>query len=134
MEDLKAKDISTEAELTVEKIAEVATPKEAIEYDRFTNTEMTKNISDFQPLKDYFNVAEVDSKTQEQLNNVWEFFAQDTKDPGVVLKRIKMQEMRLAKPNVGDTRLNMLNNYIRILQQMNSYKDMKEAYENDSPR
>jgi hypothetical protein len=37
--------------------------------------------------------------------------------------------MTIAKPAIGDTTLNQLNNYVRILQQLEEVKDMKEAYE-----
>lgn len=121
--------LDTNSELTVEKITELALPKETLIQEAFDKAELPTNISDFKPLQDYFGVTDVDRKTQEQLQNVWEYFSRDTKDPGTVLKKIKAQQMNLAQPSIGDTRLNQLNNYVRILQQLNTVKDMKEAYE-----
>jgi hypothetical protein len=121
--------IDTNGELTFDKIAEIALPKDAFVQERFNNSEMPTNITEFMPLRDFFGIQDMDRKTQEQLQNVWEFFSKDAKNPGTVLKRIKMQQINLAAPNVGDTRLNQLNNYIRVLQQLSDAKDMKEAYE-----
>ena len=81
------------------------------------------------PLREFFGIQDMDRKTQEQLENVWEFFSKDAKNPGEVLKRIKAKQMTIAKPAIGDTTLNQLNNYVRILQQLEEVKDMKEAYE-----
>lgn len=121
--------IETNAELTVEKIAEFALPEDARTMEIFSSAEMPMTPSDFQPLKDYFGVGDVDRKVQEQLNNVWTYFAEGEDNPGKVLKKIKASLANLAQPNMGDTRLNQLNNYIRVLQQLNDAKDMKEAYE-----
>lgn len=122
-------DIQADSELTVEKIAEIAMPEQVHQMDTFTASEMPTNISEFMPLRDFFGIEDMDRKTQEQLENVWQFFSQDAKNPGEVLKRIKAKQMTISKPAIGDTSLNQLNNYVRILQQLNQVKEMKEAYE-----
>ena len=122
-------DIQADNELTVEKIAQIAMPEESNKMDVLTSSEMPTNVSEFMPLRDFFGIQDMDRKTQEQLENVWEFFSQDAKNPGEVIKRIKSKQMTIAQPAIGDTMLNQLNNYVRILQQLESVKEMKEAYE-----
>jgi hypothetical protein len=121
--------MEADSELTVEKIAEVATPDQAHQMETFTTSEMPTNVAEFMPLREFFGIQDMDRKTQEQLENVWQFFSKDAKNPGEVLKKIKAKQMTIAKPGIGDTTLNQLNNYVRILQQLEQVKDMKEAYE-----
>lgn len=121
--------MDTDSDLVVEQIAEVATPDQVHQMETFTSSEMPTNVTEFIPLREFFGIQDMDRKTQEQLENVWEFFSKDAKNPGEVLKRIKAKQMTIAKPAIGDTTLNQLNNYVRILQQLEEVKDMKEAYE-----
>ena len=121
--------VDTNSELTVEKITETALPEDAALMRSIQDGEVPSNIADYKPLIDFFGVSNIDRKTQEQLQNVWEYYSRNTKNPADVLKNIKMQLHNLAQPQMGDTRLNQLNNYVRILQQLNDAKEMKEAYE-----
>lgn len=121
--------IDTNSELTVEKIAETALPEDTAKMIELQDAQMPTNIADYKPLIDFFAVQNIDQKTQQQLENVWNYYAQDAKNPATVLKKIKAQLYTLAQPQLGDTRLNQLNNYVKILQQLNEVKDMKEAYE-----
>lgn len=121
--------VDLNSELTVDKIAEIAIPKESAKLQAFQDTEMPANASDYKPLIDFFGVQSVDRKTQEQLQNVWEHYAKNANSPATVIKRIKTQLYGLAQPQLGDTRLNQLNNYVKILRQLNDAKDMKDAFE-----
>ena len=121
--------MEADSELTVEKIAVVAIPEQAHQMETFNSSEMPTNVTEFIPLREFFGIQDMDRKTQEQLQNVWEFFAKDAKNPGEVLKRIKAKQITIAKPAVGDTMLNQLNNYVRVLQQLDEVKSIKEAYE-----
>jgi hypothetical protein len=129
-------DVNTNSELTVEKIAEVALPKDAMQMQRFVDSEMPVNPAEFAPLREFFGIQDLNKKSQDQLLNVWEFFANDPKEegkklenPGEVLKRIKAALSNLMSPSIGDTRLNQLNNYITIIKNIEDAKKMKEAYE-----
>lgn len=121
--------VELNSELTVEKIAEIALPEETAKMQALQNAEMPTNISDYKPLIDFFGIQSVDRKTQDQLENVWEYYAKNANSPATVIKRIKTQLYGLAQPQMGDTRLNQLNNYVKILRQLNDAKDMKEAFE-----
>lgn len=121
--------IDLNSELTVDKIAEIAIPEETAKLQAFQDTEMPVNASDYKPLIDFFGIQSVDRKTQEQLQNVWEHYSKNANSPATVIKRIKTQLYGLAQPQLGDTRLNQLNNYVKILRQLDDAKDMKDAFE-----
>ena len=133
MED---KSVDTNSELTVEKIAEVALPKESIQMQRFVDSEMPANPAEFAPLKEFFGIQDMNQKIQNQLVNVWDFYSNNPDkigekldNPGEVLKRIKVALSNLMQPSIGDTRLNQLNSYVTILKQLEETSKIKEAYE-----
>lgn len=90
---------------------------------------MPTTASDYIPLIKFFGIENVDQDTQGKLQTVWEHYAKDAKNPGTALNRIKQQLLNMPQPNMGDNRLNMLNNYVRVLQDLDSVKDMKRAFE-----
>jgi len=103
-----------------------------LEQDNDANLEkapMPTIASDYTPLIKFFGVENVDQDTQGKLQNVWNHYAQDAKNPGTVLNKIKQQLFNMPQPNMGDNRLNMLNNYVRILQDLEGVKEMKRAFE-----
>ena len=118
---------------------ETKTPEELVEETIFPelaakseNEPMPTLASDYLPLKDFYGIDSLDQQTQEKLQSVWEHFSKDAKTPGTVLKKIRIEQMNLTKPNIGDTSLNQMYNYVRILRDLESAKEMKEAYR-DSP-
>jgi hypothetical protein len=89
---------------------------------------MPEFASNYLPLVQYYNIEHLDQEQQSKLQTVWQHFAKDAKTPSTVLKKIRIEHMNLAQPNIGDTRLNQMYNYIRILQDLNEAKEMKEAF------
>lgn len=118
-----------DAELTVDKIAEVALPEEARLMASLEKAPMPTHASDYTPLVQYFGIKDMNKDTQDKLQLVWSHFATDVKNPGTALKRLKQQIYNMPEPNIGDNRLNQLYNYIRVVQQYQDAKDMKEAFE-----
>lgn len=116
-------------ELTIEKIEEVALPEQARLMSDLSKAPMPTHASDYTPLIQYFGINNVDRETQDKLQLVWSHFAKDVQTPGTALKRLKQQMFNMPQPNIGDNRLNQLYNYIRVLQQYQDAKDMKEAFE-----
>jgi hypothetical protein len=94
---------------------------------------MPEFASNYLPLKDFYGIKDVDRNTQDQLQTIWEHFAEDAKNPGTVLKKIRIAQMNLVQPEIGDTSLNQMYNYIKVLKNLEDAKAMKEAYRNDSP-
>jgi len=115
--------------LTTEKVEapveEKAIP-EAIQTD--TTEPMPDFASNYLPLVDYYGISSMNQEDQSKLQLVWEHFAREEKDPGTVLKKIRMEHMNMHKPNLGDSMLNQMFNYVRILQDIKTAEDMKEAY------
>jgi hypothetical protein len=83
---------------------------------------------DYLPLKDFYGIKDLDRGTQDKLQTVWEHFAQDAKTPSTVLNRIRLEHHNLAQPNIGDTRLNQMYGYVRILQDIKESEQLKRAY------
>jgi hypothetical protein len=121
--------MDTDSEMTVERIEMVALPEMAKLSKDLETAPMPTLASDYTPLIMYFGIDNVDRESQEKLQNVWEHFAKDAKNPGTVLKRIKQQILSMPSPSIGDSRLNQLNNYVRVLGDFQNVKDMKEAFE-----
>ena len=114
------------------------TPEEMVAIKIFPEISLDKEpmpefASNYLPLKDFYGIKDIDRQTQDQLQAVWEHFAEDAKNPGTVLKKIRIAQMNIVQPDIGDTKLNQMYNYIKVLQNLEDAKAMKEAYRNDSP-
>lgn len=121
--------MESEQDLTVEKIEAVALPEQAQMMSDLEKAPMPTHASDYTPLIQYFGIKDMNRETQDKLQTVWQHYAEDAKNPGTVLKRLKQQIYNMPQPNIGDNRLNQLYNYVRVVQQYKDAKDMKEAFE-----
>lgn len=115
------------------------TPEELVESKIFPEVGLDKEpmpefASNYLPLRDFFGVNEMNRETQDKMQTIWEHFAKDAKTPATVLKKIRIEQMNMTPPNIGDTYLNQMYNYIKVLQNLDEAKQMKELYKNDSPR
>lgn len=86
---------------------------------------------DFTALQKYYGVEEVDARTRDQLLDVLEYYSQldSTKDTGDILKAVRDAHMNMVQPEVGQTKLSQLADYVRIIREMESSKKQKQAYE-----
>lgn len=119
------------------QVEQVSTPEEMVAHVIFPelgldNEPMPDMASNYLPLKDFYGIGDLDRESQDKLQTVWEHFAKEANNPGAVLKKIRIEQMNLTKPNIGDTSLNQMYNYIKVLQSLEDAKAMKEAYRNDS--
>ncbi len=89
---------------------------------------MPEFASNYLPLTQFYGITDMDQETQTKLQEIWQHFAQDAKTPSTVLKKIRMEHMNMQQPNLGDSALNQMFNYIRILQDLEEAKSMKEAF------
>lgn len=115
----------------IELVESTVFPEMATSLDKEPMPEFASN---YLPLKDFFGVQDMDRETQDKLQTVWEHFSKDAKTPSTVLKKIRIEQMNLTPPNIGDSYLNQMYNYIKVLSNLEEAKAMKEAYKNDSPR
>lgn len=90
---------------------------------------MPEFASNYLPLTQFYGIQNMDQETQSKLQAVWEHFAKDAKTPSTVLKKIRIEHLNMQQPNLGDTALNQMYNYIRILQDLEEAKAMKEAFQ-----
>lgn len=93
-----------------------------------TSEPMPEFASNYLPLNQFYGIKEMDQQTQSKLQEVWQHFAKDAKTPSTVLKKIRMEHMNMQQPNLGDTALNQMWNYVRILQDLDEAKAMKDAF------
>jgi hypothetical protein len=119
-------DIDQPVEVTVETPEVEGAPVETTQDLR--NEPMPEFASNYLPLTQFYNTQDMDQETQMKLQTVWQHFARDAKTPSTVLNKIKQEHFNMTQPNIGDTRLNQMYNYVRILQDIEEAKAMKEAY------
>jgi len=111
----------------------VETPEEIVEKTIFPEIGLEKEAmpefaSNYLPLKEFYGITEINRENQDKLQTIWEHFAKDAKTPSTVLKQIRIEQMNLVKPNVGDTELNQMYNYIKVLNNLAEAKQMREVY------
>lgn len=120
--------MDTDQPLSVEPIEIVASQVLPEEVNLNTSEPMPEFASNYLPLTQFYGIKDMDQETQSKLQEVWQHFAKDAKTPSTVLKKIRMEHMNMQQPNLGDTALNQMHNYIRILQDIEEAKAMKDAY------
>lgn len=121
------------------QVESAPTPVEMVEAKVFPEIGLDKEpmpefASNYLPLKEFYGIKDMDRESQDKLQTVWEHFSKDAKTPSTVLKKIRIEQMNLTQPNIGDTSLNQMYNYIKVLQNLEEAKAMREVYRNDSSR
>lgn len=116
--------------LQVEEVAEPAEFTEAAPADTtdLRSEPMPSIASNYMPLVKFYNIDNLDQTQQAKLQTVWEHFAKDAKTPSTVLKKITTEHHSMVQPNIGETRLQQMYNYVRILQDIEESSAIKSAY------
>jgi plasmid stabilization system protein ParE len=85
----------------------------------------------FVPLQKYYGVEELDEKTKSQLSDVWDYYKsqEGVADTGDILKAVRAAHMNMVQPEIGQTKLSQLADYVRIIREMNDVTKQKQAYE-----
>ena len=131
----------TEQELQV-KVAEAVGLTEPTEPDDHSGDvrKITEGGEDssYVALQKYYGVEpeDVSDKVKTQLLDIWEYFKtqDDVKDSGDILKAVRAAHMNMVQPEIGQTKLSQLADYVRLLRNINDQKKQKEAYERLRPR
>lgn len=80
----------------------------------------------------YFGVdfGKVDSKTHTELNDVYNYVKTQnkTKSMGEILNKVKRLEIKLGAPNVGQSRVSKVWNYVKMSQHINDLEAQREAF------
>lgn len=86
---------------------------------------------DFTALQKYYGIEELEDRTREQLLDVLDYYKSldSTKDTGDILKAVREAHLDMVQPEVGQTKLSQLADYVRIIREMESSKKQKQAYE-----
>jgi hypothetical protein len=119
-----------DAPITVEETAE---PVEVSEASEVSTTDLRSEpmpdiASNYMPLVKFYGIDNLDQTQQGKLQTIWEHFAQDAKTPSTVLKKITTEHYSMVQPNIGETRLQQMYNYVRILQDIQESNQIKQAY------
>ena len=93
---------------------------------------MPELASNYLPLNQFYGIENMTQEDQEKLQTVWSHFARDAKTPSTVLNKIKIEQSTLTQPPLGTTRLQMMYNYVRLLQDAEEARSMVRAYKDDS--
>lgn len=121
-------DVDTDAPLTSEPIELIESTIFSEQAGTLHNEPMPDIAGNYLPLKDFYGVGDLDQETQSRLQTVWEHFAKDAKTPSTVLKKIRVEHLGMMEPNLGDSKLNQMWNYVKILESFEEAKSMKEAF------
>lgn len=89
-------------------------------------------VDTFEPLQKYYGLDEVDSKQSDQLKTVWEYYSKDAEHEGETLKRIRDAHMRMVQPEIGQTKLSQLADYVKILRQVDNSSKQLQAYQKET--
>lgn len=79
----------------------------------------------------FFGVAPsemVDYGDREQMKAIWNHFAENSKSPGQVIRKISEAERSIEPPRQGESRLGKLYSYITLLREQESINDELSAY------
>lgn len=87
---------------------------------------------EFEPLQKYYGLEEVDPKQSDQLKTIWEYYSKDADGEGETLKRIRDAHMRMVQPEIGQTKLSQLADYVKILRQVDDSSNKLQAYQKDT--
>lgn len=113
-------------DLTVEiaKVVGLETPHEV--------ESLAPDMTEYLPLQKYYGMEEIDNKQSDQLKTVWEYYNQNSDSEGETLKRIRDAHMRMVQPEIGQTRLSQLADYVKILKQVESSSKQLQAYQKET--
>lgn len=82
---------------------------------------------EYLPLQKYYGVETPDERQVEQLKEVWDYYSKD-RTPGETLKAIREAHLDLVAPEIGQTRLSQLADYVKIERIAKDSSAHKEAY------
>lgn len=86
----------------------------------------------YEPLQKYYGIEEVDPKQEDQLRTVWEYYSKDAENEGEILKAIRDAQSFLVAPEIGQSRLSQLSDYVKIVKDVESAQAKKEAYQKET--
>lgn len=133
--------IDANQELQARVAVAIGTAPEPSQTVADTSSDVSKIVTpsadvSYSPLQTYYGIDEVDEKTKSQLQDVWDYYKnqEGVKDTGDILKAVRAAHMNMVQPEIGQTKLSQLADYVRIIREMNDSKKQKEAYERLRPK
>ena len=86
----------------------------------------------YEPLQKYYGIEETDARQDDQLKTVWDYYSKGMPNEGEVLKAIREAQSFLVAPEIGQSRLSQLADYVKIVKNVENAQAIKEAYQKES--
>lgn len=83
---------------------------------------------EYAPLAQYYGYNTPSEAEVQQLSFVWNYFVEEGQGPGETLALLRDLERTLAKPEIGQTRLDKLYSYIRLIRAADDTNAELRAY------
>lgn len=86
----------------------------------------------YEPLQKYYGIEEADPKQTDQLKTIWDYYSKGMENEGEILKAIRDAQSFLVAPEIGQSRLSQLADYVKIVKDVESAQAKKEAYQKET--
>lgn len=82
---------------------------------------------DYPQLTEYFNVESATDAQKEKMATIFDYFAEESKNLGDLMYKMRILESRLGSPAVGESRLQKMYNYVRITKDIKDKEQQRDA-------
>lgn len=91
-------------------------------------TDSMPSSGDFSPLAQYYGYDSPTDYEREKLGFVWQYFNEYSDGPGRTMEELRNLERTLARPELGQTRLDRLYSYLRLVRASQDQNAELRAY------
>jgi hypothetical protein len=88
-------------------------------------------VNSFEPLQKYFGIEEADARQTDQLKTIWNHYSKDKENDGEVLKAIRDIQSFLVTPDINQSRLSQIADYVKVVKDVETARAKKEAYQKE---
>jgi len=88
-------------------------------------------VDSFEPLQKYFGIEEADARQTDQLKTIWNHYSKDKENDGEVLKAIRDIQSFLVTPDINQSRLSQIADYVKVVKDVETARAKKEAYQKE---
>jgi hypothetical protein len=89
----------------------------------------TMSTVDYPHLKGFFDLKDPTSDQKNDLKMIWDYLAKESDNVGDALYKLRQIENKLAQPHLGQSRLEHLKNYIRVLRDIEDLGKERDSYQ-----
>lgn len=89
----------------------------------------TMSVIDYPHLKNYLGMPSPTHQEVTDMQQIWEFLSKDAKSVGEALSNLRSIENKLAAPQVGENRLTIIKNYIKVMRNLDDLNQEAKSYQ-----